>query len=187
MSKFYTTSSQAKELYDEAKTAKEKNKELNNEVLLKNREMIRLTDDLNRLQGIETKLKDEVEELKADSIEKETHITHLEGKISKFNSSLDKAREEAVAAFKKSDEYKNCLDNHYAAGYEDFHADAKEAYPDLDFDFFKIPLATESSLLPTSFKDVNVVDDATNEVTQDATVASRDNPQSGGNAHSDLS
>ena len=32
MSKFYTASSQAKELYEEAKTAKEKNKKLNNEV-----------------------------------------------------------------------------------------------------------------------------------------------------------
>ncbi|XP_030935860.1 uncharacterized protein LOC115960962 [Quercus lobata] len=165
MSKFYTTSSQAKELCDEAKTAKKKNKELNNEVLLKKGEVIRLTEDLSCLQGIETKLKDEVEELKADSIEKETHITHLEGKISKFNLSLEKACEEVVAAFKKSDEYKNHLDSYYATSYKYFHADAKEAYPDLDFDSFKIPLATESSLLPTSSEDVNVVDDATNEVT----------------------
>ena len=35
MSNFYTASSQAKELCDEAKTDKEKKKELNNEVLLK--------------------------------------------------------------------------------------------------------------------------------------------------------
>ena len=34
--------------------------------------VIRLTEDLSRLQGIERKLKDKVEELKADSIEKET-------------------------------------------------------------------------------------------------------------------
>ena len=176
MSKFYTASCQAKELCEEAKTSKEKAKELNNEVLSKKGQVIRLTRDLNRLQGIETKPKDEVEKLRAVSIEKETRIAHLE-----------KAREEVVAAFKKSDKYKNCLDSHYAAGYEDFHADAKEAYPDLDFDSFKIPLATESSLLLTSSKDVNVVDDANNEVTQDVTVASRDNPQSGGNDHSDLS
>ncbi|KAK9998189.1 hypothetical protein SO802_017792 [Lithocarpus litseifolius] len=101
----------------------------------------------------------------ANAIEKETHIALLEGKISEFNSSLEKAREETIAAFKKSDEYKNRLDNHYTAGYEDFHADAKEAFPDLDFDSFKIPFATKSSLLPTSSEDVNVVDDATNEVT----------------------
>ena len=182
MSKFNTTSTQAKELCEEAKTAKEKNKELNKEVLLKKGEVIRLIEDLNRLHGVETKLKNEVEELKANSVEKETRIVHLEGQVSKFNSSLEKAREKAVAAFKKSDEYKNRLDSHYAASYEDFHADAKEAFPDLDFDSLKIPLTTESSLLPTSSEDVNVVDDATNEVTQDATVVSKDVPKSSGDA-----
>ena len=182
MSKFYMASSQAKELCEEAKTAKEKNKELNKEVLLKKGEVIRLTEDLNRLHGVETKLKNEVKELKADSIEKETRIVHLEGQILVFNSSLEKAREEAVAAFKKSNEYKNHLDSHYAAGYEDFCANAKEVFPDLDFDSLKIPLATESSLLPTSSEDVNVVDDATNELTQDTTIASKDIPKSGGDA-----
>ena len=186
MSKFYMASSQAKELCEEAKTTKEKNKELNKEVLLKKGEVIRLTEDLKRLQGIETKLKNRVEELRADFVEKETHIAYLEGQILVFNSSLEKAREEAIAAFKKSNEYKNRLDNHYAAGYEDFYADAKEAFPDLDFDSFKIPLATESSLLPTSSEDVNVVDDAINEVTQDTTVASKDVPKSGGDVANGL-
>ena len=147
--------------------------------------MIRLIEDLNRLYGVETKLKNEVEELKADSVEKETRIVHLEGQISGFNSSLEKAREEAVAAFKKSDEYKNRLDSHYAAGYEDFRADAKEAFPDLDFDSLKIPLATESSLLPTSSEDINVVDDASYEVTQDTTAVSKDVSESGGDAAKD--
>jgi len=81
MSKFYTVSTQAKELCDEAKAAKEKSKKLNNEVLLKKGKVIRLIKDLNSLQGIEKKLKDEVEELKADSIEKETYIAYLEGKV----------------------------------------------------------------------------------------------------------
>ena len=186
MSKFYTASTQAKELCEEAKTAKEKNKELNKEVLLKMGEVIRLTEDLNRLHGVEMKLKNEVEELMTDSVEKETRIVHLEGQILEFNSSLEKAREEAVAAFKKSDEYKNRLNSHYAAGYEDFRADAKEAFPDLDFDYLKIPLATESSLLPISSEDVNVVDDATNEVTQDAPVVSKDIPKFGGDAAKEL-
>jgi len=180
MSKFYTASYQAKELCEEAKTSREKAKELNNEVLLKKREVIRLTKDLNHLQGIETKLKNEVEELKAGDIEKETRIAHLEGQVSKFTSSLEKACGETVAAFKKSDKYKNRLDNHYTAGYEDFRADAKEAFPELNFDTFKIPLAIESSLLATSSEDVNVVDDANNEVTQD-------DPKSGGNAPNGLS
>ena len=49
MSNFYTVIFQAKELYVEAKTAKEKAKELNNEILLKKGEVIRLTDDFNHL------------------------------------------------------------------------------------------------------------------------------------------
>ena len=167
MSKFYTATCQAKELAEEAKTAKEKTEELNKEILLKKGEGIRLMDEVNRLLGVETKLKDEVEELKADAIEKDTRVTYLEGQVSRLTSSLEKAQEEAISAFKKSDEYKNRLDSHYAAGYEDFRADAKEAFPDLNFDSFKLPLATESSVLGTSSEDVNVVDDANNEVTQD--------------------
>ena len=115
MLKFYTASYQAKELCEEAKTAKEKAKELNTKVLLKKGEVIRLIEDLSRLQGIETKLKNEVEELKADAIEKETRIAHQEVQVSEFALSLERARGEAVVAFKKSDEYKNRLDSHYAA------------------------------------------------------------------------
>ena len=162
MSNFYTASSQAKELATEARTAKE----LSNEVLLKKGEVLRLTEDFNRLQGSETRLKNEVEELKFDNIEKDTRIVYLEGQISRFVSSLEKARKEAIASFKKSNEYKGRLDSHYAAGYEDFRADAKETFPDLDFDSFELPLATESSVLQTSSEDVNVMDDASNEVTQ---------------------
>ena len=46
MSKFYTVTYQAKELATEAKTAKDKAKELNNEVLLKKGEVLRLIEDL---------------------------------------------------------------------------------------------------------------------------------------------
>ena len=165
MSKFYTATCQAKELAIEAKTVKDKAKKLNNEVLLKKGEVLRLTEDFNCLQGSETKLKNEVEELKADNIEKDTRIVYLEGKVSEFVSSLEKAREEAIAAFEKSDEYKNRLDSHYAIGYEDFCADTKETYHDLDFDSFKLPLANERSLLQTKSEDVNIMNDANTEVT----------------------
>ena len=180
MSKFYTATRQAKELATEAKTAKDKAKELSNEVLLKKGEVLRLTEDFNHLQGSETKLKNEVEELKADNIEKDTRIVYLEGQVSGFVSSLEKAREEAIASFKKSDEYKSRLDSHYAAGYKDFRADAKETFPDLDFDSFKLPLAIESSMLQKSSEDVNVMDDASNEVTQG-------DPKAGGGAPNGLS
>ena len=133
---------------------------MNNEVLLKKGEVIRLSKDLTHLQGIETKLKNEVEELKADTIEKETRITHLEGKVLWLTSSMEKAQKEAIAAFMRSDEFKVRLDRHYVFGYKDFRSDAKEAYLEIDFDSFKIPTTTESSLLLTSSEDINVVDDA---------------------------
>ena len=112
---------------------------MNNEILLKKGEVLRLTEDFNRLQGSETKLKNEVEELKADNIEKDTCIIYLEGQDSRFVSSLEKAREEAIASFKKSNEYKSRLNSHYAAGYEDFRVDAKETFPDLDLILSSFP------------------------------------------------
>ena len=148
--------------------------------MLKKGEVLRLTEDFNHLQGSETRLKNEVEELKSDNIEKDTCIVYLEGQISGFVSSLEKAREEAIASFKKSNEYKGRLDSHYAAGYEDFRANAKETFPDLDFDSFKLSLATKSSVLQTSSKDVNVMDDASNEVTQG-------DPKTGGSTPNDSS
>ena len=49
MSKFYTATCQTKELATEVKMAKDKAKELNNEILLKKGEVLRLTEDFNRL------------------------------------------------------------------------------------------------------------------------------------------
>ena len=63
----------------------------------------------------------------------------------------------------------------------------KETYPDIDIDSFKIPLAIESSLLPTSSKNVNVVDNATTKIAQDVTAANKDNSKSGGDAINGLS
>ena len=77
-----------------------------------------------------------MEELKADSIEKETRINHLEVKCQGFTSSLEKAKKEAIATVMKSNDFTNRLDQHYVAGYEDFRSDAKEAYPEMKFDFF---------------------------------------------------
>ena len=120
-------STQAKKLCNEAKAAKEKSKELTNKVLLKKGEVIRQTKEVTHLLGIEIKLKNEVEELKADCVKKETCIGHLEVTIQELTSSLEKAQKEVIVAFMRSDEFKNLLDRHYSASYEDFHSDAKEA------------------------------------------------------------
>ena len=57
----------------------------------------------------------------------------------------------------------------------------------MEFDSFKIPIAIESSLLPTSSEDVNMVDDALTKITQDAIDASKVDPKFGGDAPSGLS
>ena len=149
--------------------------------------MIRLIEELTSLQGIEKKLRSQVEELKTDSIEKETHINHLEVKFQGFTSSLENAQKEAIATFIKPDDFTNRLDQHYVSSYEDFLSNAKEAYSEMEFDSFKVPNVAESSLLQTSSKDVNVVDDASTEPTKDVTEPAKDDLKSGDNAPSGLS
>ena len=87
----------------------------------------------------------------------------------------------------KSNDYTDRLDQYYAAGYEDFCSDAKEVYPEMDFDSFRIPISVESSLLQKSSEDVNVMDDASTEPAQDTAKLAKDDPKSGGNAPSGLS
>ena len=47
-----------------------------------------------------------MEELKANNIEKDTRIVYLEGQVSEFVSSLEKAHEEAIASFERFNDYK---------------------------------------------------------------------------------
>ena len=87
----------------------------------------------------------------------------------------------------KSKEYTDHLDQYYAAGYEEFCFDANEAYLEMEFDSFQIPTTLESSLLQTSSKYVNVMDEASIELAQDAAKLSKDDLKSRGNASSGLS
>ena len=88
-----------------------------------------------------------MEKLKAGSIGKETRINHLKVKCQGFTSSFEKAKKKAIATFLKSNDFTNSLDQHYVAGYEDFRSDAKEAYLEMDFNYFKVPTAAKSFLL----------------------------------------
>ena len=123
--------------------------------------------DASRFQAIENELENQAEELKADSIKKETRVGHLEGKCQELSSSLEKAKDEAIETFKTSDKFTKRLDEQYAAVYEDFHSNAKEAYPEMDFDVFKVPIAAESFLIQMSSKDVKIMDDASTEPSKD--------------------
>ena len=101
------------------------------------------------------------EELRMDMVKKETCLNHLQKKSDELSSSMSKAKDEAIKEFKSSGAYTKLLDKTYAVGFEDFHLDAREAFPGVDFDSIKLPIAGESSWLLSTSKDVNLDDDAT--------------------------
>lgn len=50
--------------------------------------------------------------------------------------------------------------NNYAVGFKDFHMDAIESFPGVDFNSIKFPTTAKSSLVHMSSEDVNFEDDA---------------------------
>ena len=73
-----------------------------------------------------------------------------------------------MTEFKASKQYTDLLDTNYAAGFEDFRVEAMENFPEVDFSSIKLNLdAATSSLLQTSFEDVNVEDDASTQPPHD--------------------
>ena len=109
-----------------------------------------------------------IEELKTKAMEKGTHLDHLQKRNDELSVLLSKAKEDAVVEFKASKQYIDLLDKNYAAGFEDFKANAMENFPEVDFSSIKLNLAAvASSLLQTSSEDVNVEDDASTQPAQD--------------------
>ena len=151
-------------------------------ILLKMR-IQEVKDDCKGWAEVATKATDEakemqnfVKELKADIVEKDTRLDHLQKKNDKLSTLLSKAREDTVVEFKASEQYTDLLDANYAAGFEDFCMDAEECFPEVDFSSIKLNISAASSLLQTSFEDVNINDNATTHPTQDDPT-SGDNPQ----------
>ena len=69
-----------------------------------------------------------VKELKADAVEKDTRLDHLQKKNDKLSTLLSNAKVDAVAEFKSSNEYTKLLDANYAVGFEDFRMEAMENF-----------------------------------------------------------
>ena len=109
-----------------------------------------------------TKQQNLIGELRTNTAEKDTHLDQLQKKNDELNTLLSPAKEDAVAEFKASKEYTDRLDEHYAAGFEDFRMDAMENFPRVDFSSIKLNLAAATnSLIQTSSEDVNIEEDAT--------------------------
>ena len=110
----------------------------------------------------EKELQNLVEELKANAVEKDTRLDHLQTKNDELSTLVSNAKVDAVAEFKSSTEYTKLLDANYAAGFEDFRMEAMKNFPEVDFSSIKLNLAAAtSSLLQASSEDANVEDDAT--------------------------
>ena len=161
MSKFMATSRQAMKL-DKTR------------ILLETR-IQELNADCTKWVGLAMKAKDKVtenrkliEELRADALEKDTCIDHLQKMNDELNTRLSKAKEDVVAEFKLSKAYMDVLDCNYAVGFEDFRMDAIENYLEVDFSSIKLNLVVAtSSLIWTGSNDINVEDDASTQLAQD--------------------
>ena len=134
-----------------------------------------IRDECKKWAEVAAKAKEEVTEqqnligeLRTNIVEKDTRLDQLQKKNDELSTLLSQAKEDAVAEFKASKEYTDRLDEHYAAGFEDFRIDAMENFLEVYFSSIKLNLATAtSSLLQASSKDVNVEDDATTQLSQD--------------------
>ena len=132
-------------------------------------------DDCKGWAEVVAKTKDEakelqnlVEELRVDIVEKNTHFDHLQKSNDELSTLLNKAKEDAVVEFRASKQFTNLLNTNYVAGFEDFRMDAMENFLEVDFSSIKLNLgAAISSLLQTSFEDINIEDNATTQPTQD--------------------
>ena len=114
-------------------------------------------------------LQNHVEELMTDIIEKDTHLDHLQKRNDELSTLLEKAKGDAVAEFKASNQFTDLMDTNYAARFEDFKMNAIENFLEVDFSSIKLNLdgAATSSLVQTSSEDVNIEDNATTQPNQD--------------------
>ena len=141
-------------------------------------------DDYKGWPKVAAKVKDEakelqnlIEELKVDIVEKDTRLDHLQKRNDELSTLLKKAKEDAIVEFRASKQFTDLLDTNYATGFEDFHMDAMENFPEVDFSSIKLNLGATSSLLQTSSEDVNIEDDATTQLAQDEPNVGEDPPQ----------
>ena len=155
MSKFITTSRQATGLDKMRILLEARIKELNNESK-------KWAEVAASAKEKEKELQNLVKELKAEAVEKDTRLDHLQRENDELSTLLSNTTVDAVAEFKSSNEYTKLLDANYAAGFEDFRMEALENFPEVDFSSIKLNLAAAtSSLLQASSEDANVEDDAT--------------------------
>ena len=81
-----------------------------------------------------------VEELKADTIKKDTRLDHLQKRNDELSALLSKEKKDVVVEFKAFKQLTDLLDTNYAASFENFRMDAIENFPEVDFSSIKLNL-----------------------------------------------
>ena len=97
------------------------------------KESSRKTRERMKLEAEVVELKNLVEELRVDIVEKDTRLDHLQKQNEDLRSSSEWAKDKVIKEFKSSKAYTDLLDTNYAAGFEDFRMDAMEHFLEVDF------------------------------------------------------
>ena len=105
-------------------------------------------------------LKNLVEELKVDVVEKDICLDHLQTEATSSAPFLETLEEQLLGSSRRPASSLTSWTRTTLRVFEDFHMDAIEHVLEVDFSPIKLHIAVESSLLQTSFEDINVEDDA---------------------------
>ena len=116
--------------------------------------------DRMKIEAEVEQLKNLAEELRTDIVEKDTRLDHLQKQNEELRLTLSQAKDEVIKEFKSSKAFTDLLDTNYATSFKDFHMDALELFPKMNFDSILFRIAAESFLLQTSSEDLNVEDNA---------------------------
>ena len=127
-------------------------------------------DEFKELQNL-------VEALRADIVEKDTHLDYLQKRNDELSTLLKKEKEDVVVEFRDSKQFTDLLETNYVARFKDFCMDIMENLLEVDFRSIKLNLGAASSLLQMSSEDVNIEDDATTQPPQDEPNVGDDPPQ----------
>ena len=139
MTKFMAVSRQAYELDKQRVSLQAKICEMEKESNHRAELRVKLEDEVKELKNL-------VKELKADAIEKDTCLDHLQKRSDEFCTLLEETKAATIREFKASSEFTDFLDRNYAVGFGDFCMDAIEHFPGVDFSPIKLRIAAKSSL-----------------------------------------
>ena len=81
------------------------------------KESSRKTGERMKLEAEVVELKNLVEELRVDIVEKDTRLDHLQKQNEDLRSSSEWAKDKVIKEFKSSKAYTDLLDTNYAAGF----------------------------------------------------------------------